>query len=68
MTFLFRNFSVSKLFPFLDGFKIGIKEIGSESDIEKHLVSIKVLDLVSEKVSDSVSFRFWVSSHTGWKQ
>ena len=58
--FQFQNFSVSILFQFLDGIGFGI---------EKNLVSKKVSVLLSEKfgvkkVSDSVSFRFWVSSHT----
>ena len=42
--------------------KFGIeKSIG----IGKKLVSKKVTDSVSKKVSGSVSFRFWVSSHFG---
>ena len=84
--FWFQNFSVSKLFYFLDDFSFGIKRIwykkvsdsvskkfGIEKSVGFDIVKIWYRDkyrtqyqknLVSKKVLDSVSFRFWVSSHT----
>ena len=53
VTIQFQNFSVSKLFKFY---------MVSDSVSKKIRFGINEV-LVSEKVSDSVSFRFWVSSH-----
>ena len=59
--------SVPKFFGIGKSIGIGFKKtfgIKKSSDIGKNLESKKVSDSVSEKVSDSVLFRFWVSSHT----
>jgi len=67
--FRFRNFSVSKLFHFLDGFGFGIEKV-SDSVLKIFGIGKSIGFGIGKiwyrkKVSDSVSFRFWVSSHTG---
>ena len=56
VTFRFRNFSVSKLFHFFSGFGFGIEQIWYR--IKYRFQYPK--KLVSEKVSDSVSTKFWI--------
>ena len=67
VTFRFRNFSVSELFNFFGGFGFGIENFWYRKKYRiwyrKNLVSEKVSDSVSEKfgiekVLDSVLFRF----------
>ena len=63
------DISVSNLFHFLDSFGCCIKRVW-EFGIEKSIGFDIGKHLVSGKVSDSVSFRCWVLSHTAtdWPQ
>jgi len=62
VTFRFRNFSVSKLFHFFDGFGFGIEKIWYR---KKYWIRYRK-NLVSEKVSDSVSEKFGIGKSFGF--
>ena len=62
MTFRFRNFSVSKLFHFVDGFGFGIEKIWYQ---KKYRIRYRK-NLVSKKVSDSVSEKFGIGKSFGF--
>ena len=62
MTFRFRNFSISKLFHFLDGFGFGIEKNWYQ---KKYRIRYRK-NLVSEKVSDSVSKKFGIGKSFGF--
>ena len=62
MTFRFRNFSVSKLFNFFGGFGFGIEKIWYR---KKYRIRYRK-NLVSEKVSDSVSKKFGIGKQFGF--
>ena len=61
VTFRFRNFSVSKLFNFFGGFGFNIKKIWHR---KKYRFRYRK-NLVSEKVSDSVSLKFGIGKSFG---
>ena len=69
--FRFRNFSVSKLFHFLDGFGFGIEKIWYRKKYRiryrKYLVSEKVSDSVSEKFGIGKKFRIRFRSDFGYR-
>ena len=62
VTFRFRNFSVSKLFHFFDGFGFGIEKIWYR---KKYRIRYRK-NLVSKKVSDSVSEKFGIGKSFGF--
>ena len=61
VTFRFRNFSVSKLFNFFSGFGFGIEKFWYR---KKYRIRYRK-NLVSEKVSDSVSLKFGIGKSFG---
>ena len=69
VTFRFRNFSVSKLFNFFGGFGFGIEKIWYRKKYRiqnrKNLVSKKVSDSVSEKFGIGKKFRIRFLSDFG---